>query len=219
MLMALPVSMLGAYLGYQGTGKELVSGAVGGITEQKINVDEDVLKSTQAQESQSEPQKNKQWAPKIIAPTPAILDKPAQEMYAEDLEASLFDFVVPTSEGANGTIMTNQLKKNQYMNDKFRYYKSGIFVPAKLFEQMNTNQNMTAQKLDTLALGEKPLIALPEMKFIPANNEETFETVSRFQYPNQENTSIEFLDPYSSYSNVDNYWATNPQSVLYTINP
>jgi pyruvate/2-oxoglutarate/acetoin dehydrogenase E1 component len=70
-----------------------------------------------------------------------------------------------------------------------------------------------------LALGEKPLIELPQMEFIPANNEETFETVAKFQYVNGENTSVEFLDPYSSYSNVDNYWATNPQSVLYTINP
>jgi hypothetical protein len=206
----------GLAAGMTGAGQGVVSGA--GITETKINVDADVLKSTQAQESQ-EVGKNKQWQPKIIAPTPAILDKPPQEMYAEDLEASLFDYVVPTSEGANGTIMTNQLKKNQYMNEQFRYYKSGVFIPAKLWEQMNTNQNMTTQKLDKLALGEKPLISLPDMEFMPQNNEETFETVAKFQYPNQENTSIEFLDPYSSYSNVDNYWATNPQSVLYTINP
>jgi hypothetical protein len=206
----------GLATGMSGAGQGVVSGA--GITETKINVDADVLKSTQAQESQ-EVGKNKQWQPKIIAPTPAILDKPPQEMYAEDLEATLFDYVVPTSEGANGTIMTNQLKKNQYMNEQFRYYKSGVFIPAKLWEQMNTNQNMTTQKLDTLALGEKPLIALPDMEFMPQNNEETFETVARFQYPNQENTSIEFLSPYANFSNTDNYWATNPQSVLYTINP
>jgi len=216
MLAALPSAMIGAYLGYQGTGKELVSGAVGGITESKINVDADVLKSTQAQESQ-DTGKNRQWFPKIIAPTPAILDKPAQEMYAEDLEASLFNYVAPTSEGADGTVFTNQLKRNQYMNEQLRYYKSGVFVPAKLWEQMNTPENMSKEKLDRLALGQKPII--PEMQFIPQDNETTWDTVARVQYPNNELNSIEFLDPYSSYSNTDNFWATNAQSNLYTINP
>jgi len=206
----------GLATGLSGAGKGVVSGA--GITEQKINVDADVLKATQAKESQ-DVEKNKQWAPKIIAPTPAILDKPAQEMYAEDLEASLFNYVAPTSEGADGTVFTNQLKRNQYMNEQLRYYKSGVFVPAKLWEQMNTPENMSKEKLDRMALGQKPLIELPQMEFIPQNNETTFETVADKQYVNGEPDSIEFLSAYSSYSNVDNYWATNAQSNLYTINP
>jgi hypothetical protein len=57
------------------------------------------------------------------------------------------------------------------------------------------------------------------MEFIPASNETTWDTVARVQYPNNELNSIEFLDPYSSYSNTDNFWATNAQSNLYTINP
>lgn len=218
MLAALPTAMLGAYLGYQGTGKELVSGAVGGITEQKINVDADVLKSTKAQESQ-DIGKNRQWFPKIIAPTPAILDKPAQEAYAEDLEAALFNYVAPTSEGADGTVFTNQLKRNQYMNEQLRYYKSGVMVPHLLWGKILSQANMTPKELDTLALGQKPLIELPQMEFIPANNETTWDTVADKQYVNGELDSIEFLSPYSSYSNVDNYWNTNAQSVLYTINP
>ena len=56
------------------------------------------------------------------------------------------------------------------------------------------------------------------MEFIPQDNETTWDTVADKQYPNNEPFSVEFLDPYSSYSNVDNYWATNPQSKLYTIN-
>lgn len=217
MLAALPTAMLGAYLGYQGTGKELVSGAKGGITESKINVDADVLKSTKAQINQ-DIGKNKQWAPKTIAPTPSILDKPPQEMYAEDLEATLFDYVAPTSEGANGTIFTNQLKKNQYMNEQFRYYKSGVMVPHLLFGKILSKANMTPKELDTLALGEKPIIKIPDMEFIPQDNETTWDTVADKQYPNNEPFSVEFLDPYSSYSDVTNYWATNPQSKLYTIN-
>jgi hypothetical protein len=205
----------GLATGMSGAGKGVVSGA--GITETKINVDADVLKSTQAQESQSIG-KNRQWGPKTIAPSAEILDKPRQELYAEDLESTLFDYVAPTSEGADGTIFTNQLKKNQYNNEQLRYYKSGVFIPAKLFEQMNTPENMSKEKLDSLALGQKPIIKIPDMQFIPANNETTWDTVAKVQYPNNELNSIEFLDPYSSYSNVDNFWTTNAQSKLYTIN-
>ena len=83
---------------------------------------------------------------------------------------------------------------------------------------MNTPENMSKEKLDRLALGQKPIIKIPDMEFIPASNETTWDTVADKQYPNNERFGIEFLDPYSSYSNVDNFWTTNAQSKLYTIN-
>jgi hypothetical protein len=110
----IPAAVAGGVVGYSGLGQQTLSGA--GITEKKIMVDADVLAETQAKEEQ-EVTKNKQWAPKQIAPTPAILDEPQQEKYAEDLETTLFDYVVPTSEGADGTINTNQLKRNQFMRN------------------------------------------------------------------------------------------------------
>jgi hypothetical protein len=209
----IPAAVAGGVVGYSGLGQQTLSGA--GITEKKIMVDADVLAETQAKEEQ-EVTKNKQWAPKQIAPTPAILDEPQQEKYAEDLETTLFDYVVPTSEGADGTIMTNQLKKNQFMNQQLRYTDAGVFVPRELWGQIMNTKPETMKKL---ALGSKPLIPLPEMEFIPADNETTWNNVAKLQFVNKENTSVGLFDPYGDFSDVTNYWTITPDSVLYTENP
>ena len=208
----IPAAVVGAGAGYAGIGSGL-SGA--GITEKKIMVDADVLAETQAKEEQ-DVGKNKHWAPKQIAPTPAILDEPQQEKYAEDLETTLFDYVVPTSEGADGTIMTNQLKKNQYMNEQLRYTDAGVYIPKELWGQILNDNPATIKKL---ALGSKPLIPIPDMEFIPADNETTFMNVAKLQYVNKENTSVGLFDPYGNFSDVTNYWTITPDSVLFTENP
>jgi len=209
----IPAAVAGGVVGYSGVGQGALSGA--GITEKKIMVDADVLAETQAKEEQ-EVTKNRQWAPKQIAPTPAILDEPQQEKYAEDLETTLFDYVVPTSEGADGTIMTNQLKKNQFMNQQLRYTDAGVFVPRELWGQIMNTKPETMKKL---ALGSKPLIPLPEMEFIPADNETTWDNVAKLQFVNKENTSVGLFDPYGDFSDVTNYWTITPDSVLFTENP
>jgi outer membrane lipoprotein SlyB len=209
----IPAAVAGGVVGYSGLGQQTLSGA--GITEKKIMVDADVLAETQAKEEQ-EVTKNKQWAPKQIAPTPAILDEPQQEKYSEDLETTLFDYVVPTSEGADGTIMTNQLKKNQFMNQQLRYTDAGVFVPRELWGQLTNTKPATIKKL---ALGSKPLIPLPELEFIPADNETTWDNVARLQFVNKENTSVGLFDPYGDFSDVTNYMTITPDSVLFTENP
>ena len=208
----IPAVAVGAGVGYAGIGSGM-SGA--GITEKKILVDADVLAETQAKEEQ-DIGKNKHWAPKQIAPSPAILDEPAQEKYAEDLETTLFDYVVPTSEGADGTIMTNQLKKNQYMNEQLRYTDAGVYIPKELWGQILNDNPAT---IKNLALGSKPLISTIDMEFIPADNETTFMNVAKLQYVNKENTSVGLFDPYGNFSDVTNYWTITPDSVLYTENP
>jgi hypothetical protein len=222
-LQMLPVAAVGAYLGYTPSGqpgdvigKGVVSGA--GITEKKINVDPKVLAETQAQLDQKIP-KNKQWLPKAIQPTTAILDQSQQERYADDLEFVAFNYITPTSEGAQGTINTNPLKRQQYMGDEIRYNNSGVFIPYDTWNQINNTNDISEQRIRELALGQKPLVPLPQMKFIPQNNETTFENMAEYHYVNNENTAIEYQSPYSDYSDVRNYWAINEESELFTINP
>ena len=208
----IPAAAVGAGVGYAGLGSSM-SGA--GITEKKIMVDADVLAETQAKEEQ-DIGKNKHWAPKQIAPNPAILDEPTQEKYAEDLETTLFDYIIPTSEGADGTIMTNQLKKNQYMNEQLRYTGTGVYIPKELWGQILNDNPAT---IKNLALGSKPLIPTIDMEFIPQDNEDTWNNVAKLQYVNKENTSVGLLDPYRNFSDVTNYWTVTPDSVLFTENP
>ena len=186
---------------------------VSGITEQMINVDDAIIAETQAKLDQ-EPGKNRQWAPKQISADPSILGSSRQELYADDVEASLFDYVVPTSEGAVGTIKNNPLKKNQFMNDQLRYVNSGVFVPFEMWSQFTNKQT-----IDDLAMGQKPIINLPDMKFEKLDQQNTWDNVAKFQYVNRENTSVGMLDPYRNFSNVDNFYTITPDSVLYMENP
>ena len=215
-LTTIPAAMAGSMIGYSKTGQTITSGA--GITEKRINVDPKVLGETQAQLDQ-EPSKNKKWIPKAIQPTTAILDQSQQERYADDLEFVAFNYIPPTSEGAQGTINTNPLKRQQYMGDEIRYTNAGVFIPYDTWSQINNTNDISEQRIREMALGQKPLVPIPEMRFIPQNNETTFENMAEYHYVNNENTAIEYQSPYSDYSDVRNYWSINEESELFTINP
>ena len=218
-LSALPAAGVAAYLGYTPSGKVgdvvgtgVTSGA--GITEQKITVDPDVLEKTQAQLEQ-EKGKIKVWEPKAIVPSTAILDESKQEKYIDDVEFIAFNYIPPTSEGAQGTVDTNPLKYQQLLESNIRYTDAGIYIPYVTWNKINDANNMTPQQLKTKMLGPE----LPRMKFNTFDNEDTFESVSKWQYVNGENTSVSYLSPYSDFSNVENSWWSNPTSELFTINP
>jgi len=215
-LTTIPATIAGGMIGYGKTGQTIISGA--GITEKKIQVDPKVLAETQAQLDQ-EPSKNKQWIPKAIQPSTAILDQSQQEKYADDLEFVAFNYIPPTSEGAQGTINTNPLKRQQYMGDEIRYTNAGVFIPYNTWSQINDTNDISEQRIREMALGQKPLIPLPDMRFIPQDNSTTWENMAEYHYVNNENTAIEYQSPYSDFSDVRNYWAINEESELFTINP
>ena len=214
----LPPSILALYMGYTPSGKVedvigrgTTSGA--GITEQKITVTPDVLAATKAQLDQ-DPSGNKVWQPKAITPTTDILDESKQERYADDVEWLAFQYIPPTSEGAQGTVDTNPLKYQQLLESNIRYTDAGVYVPYVTWNKINDANNITDKRLRTMALGPE----LPPMKFETFDNNTTFENVAKWQYVNGENTAVEFRSPYSDFSNVENSWWTNETSELYTIN-
>jgi hypothetical protein len=211
-----PPSLIGAYLGYNPTNEEPMGTGIitgGGITERKLIASPDVISQTQAQETQSGGS-NKIWQPKTISPTTDILNESKQEKYADDVEFIAFNYIAPTSEGGYGTVDTNPLKRSQATADALRYTDSGVYVPYLLWNQVNNTNDMKPQQLEKLALG----VELPPMEFIAQDNEETFEEVALRQFPNNELMAIEFLSPYADFSNVENFWMTNPDNMLFTIN-
>ena len=219
-LATLPAAVAGAYIGYTPSGKVqdvvgqgTVSGA--GITEKKITVEPEVLAQTKAQVDQEEPSKNKVWQPKSISPTTDILDESKQEKYVDDLEFIAFNYIPPTSEGAEGTVDTNPLKYQQLLESKIRYTNSGVYIPYLTWNKINDANNITDKRLKTMALGPE----LPPMKFESFDNDTTFENVAKWQYVNSEPLSVEFQSPYADFSNVENSWWTNGNNVLFTINP
>jgi hypothetical protein len=218
-LSVLPTAAVAAYLGYTPsgraedvTGSGTISGA--GITEKKISVVPEVLEKTQAQLEQ-EKGKVKVWEPKAIVPSTAILDESQQEKYIDDIEMIAFNYIPPTSEGAQGTVDTNPLKYQQLLESNIRYTNAGVYIPYITWNKINDANNMTTQQLKTKMLGPE----LPPMKFNTFDNDTTFENVSKWQYVNGENTAIEYQSEYSDFSNVENSWWTNENNVLFTINP
>ena len=217
-LSTLPASIVGAYIGFTPSGKVqdvagsgVVSGA--GITEKKITVDPTVLAQTKAQLDQ-EQVKNKVWQPKAITPTPDILDESKQEKYADDVEFIAFNYIPPTSEGAEGTVDTNPLKYQQLLESKIRYTDAGVYIPYITWNKINDANNISEKRLRTMALGPE----LPPMKFNTFDNETSFENVAKWQYVNGENTAIAFQSPYADFSNVENSDWTNETNMLFTIN-
>ncbi len=216
MIKFLPPALIGAYLGYTAPGSDVIGTGVvsgAGITERKLIASPDVVQQTQVQETQ-QGGSNKIWQPKSIFPTTDILNESNQEKYADDVEFIAFNYIAPTSEGGYGTVDTNPLKRSQATAEALRFTDSGVSVPFLLWNQVNNANDMTPQQLEKLALG----VELPPMEFMAQDNEETFEEVARLQYPNNELMAVEFLSPYSDFSNVDNFWMTNPDNMLFTIN-
>lgn len=215
---AVPPAIIGAYVGYNPNnnppvGSGILSGA--GVTESKLTVPQSVIDETQT-ELEQRGVKNKPWQPKAISPTTAILDVSRQELYADDLEFIAFNYIPPTSEGAQGTVNTNPLKYSQALADSIRYDGAGVYVPYLLWNEINDANEMSDKRITKLALGP---VYLPDMVFMDQDNGTTFENEAEFQYVNGENTSIEFISPYSDFSDVKNFWQSNEDSILYTVNP
>jgi hypothetical protein len=208
-LQALPPTIAGALLGYSGVGEGIFSGA--GITERKITVDPSVLAETKGVDQQ-EGKDPKKWATKAIMPTPDILDETQQEKFVSDLEFSMFNYVEPGSEGANGNIKTNPLKRSQFLTDQIRYTNAGISTPSMLYN-VEFPTNTPQKQMDTYKLGQD---MLPEMEFLVDDNANTFTPIGR-HYPNNEDVAVEMFSPFSNFSDVRNFWAINRKSDLYNL--
>jgi len=206
---ALPPLVAGAIIGAYGLGEGVFSGA--GVTERKITVDPSVLAETKGVDQQ-EGKDPKKWATKAIMPTPDILDETRQEKFVSDLEFSMFNYVEPGSEGANGNIKTNPLKRSQFLTDQIRYMDAGISTPSMLYN-VEFPTNSSQKQMETYKLGQT---MLPEMEFLVDDNADTFTPIGRY-YPNNNDTAIEYLSPFANYSDVRNYWAINRKSHLYNL--
>jgi len=95
--------------------------------------------------------------PKFILPSTSILDKTDNEKQADYDEWAMFDFVLPTSEGAEGNANTNPLKRLNLIEHSLNLQGGGqqIDVPLGMQDLPSNNE------LKVLALGPE----IPPMKF------------------------------------------------------
>ena len=133
--------------------------------------------------------------PKFIMPDADILQPSNQELAADALEFAMFDFVEPSSEGAEGTNQTNILKAFQKENENIRYNGAGVVVNSLFGNDAN---NLTPQQIAKMFLGPE----LPPLIFSEIQQNLSEYEVSSFDV-NNELTGIEFFSPYNNFTNVD----------------
>ena len=133
--------------------------------------------------------------PKFIMPDADILQPSNQELAADALEFAMFDFVEPSSEGAEGTNQTNILKAFQKENENIRYRGAGVVVNS-LFN--NDANDLTREQITKMFLGPP----IPPMVFTEIQQNLSEYEVNQFDV-NNEITGIEFFSPYNNFTDVN----------------
>jgi len=148
--------------------------------------------------------------PKFIMPSADILQPSNQELAADALEFAMFDFVEPSSEGAEGTNQTNILKAFQKENENIRYRNAGVVVNSLFGNDAN---DLTTQQITKMFLGPE----LPPLIFSEIQQNLSEYEVSSFDV-NNELTGIEFFSPYNNFTNVNPGLGEN-MSMLFDVVP
>lgn len=133
--------------------------------------------------------------PKFIMPDADILQPSNQELAADALEFAMFDFVEPSSEGAEGTNQTNILKAFQKENENIRYRGAGVVVNS-LFN--NDANDLTREQITKMFLGPP----IPPMVFTEIQQNLSEYEVNQFDV-NNELTAVEFFSPYNNFTDVN----------------
>ena len=110
----------------------------------------------------------------------------------------------------NGTVETNVLKRQNFVEDAIRYQNAGVEV-NQVYGMFPPYSAAEEKKLFT---GPE----LPEMKFL----DQTF-NLSQYEVqsydPNGDRLAIEMLSPYQFGTNTSQNWMTEPTSILYSVVP
>jgi hypothetical protein len=148
--------------------------------------------------------------PKFIMPDADILQPSNQELAADALEFAMFDFVEPSSEGAEGTNQTNILKAFQKENENIRYRGAGVVVNSLFGNDAN---DLTTQQITKMFLWP----TIPPMVFTEIQQNLSEYEVNQYDV-NNEITGIEFFSPYNNFTNVNPGLGEN-MSMLFDVVP
>jgi len=139
-----------------------IANVAAGLMREPVKVPPDTLKVVQQDDKGTG-----KLRPKFIIPSTDLLQPTNQQIQADMDEWNMFDFVNPTSEGANGTAANNPLKLQGIQENEIRYRDAGMDVTQMFWDDLP----YTNEQLVEYTIGA-PVPALPEMKF--QENEEQF---------------------------------------------
>ncbi|UCG02753.1 MAG: hypothetical protein JSW11_01930, partial [Candidatus Heimdallarchaeota archaeon] len=129
--------------------------------------------------------------PKFIIPSASILDKTDNEIQADLDEFSAFDYVIPTSEGTEGNISNNPLKRNAYIQNELILNGGGINIPSQWGEEPMISEQEQKEQM----IGDK-LTPLPELKMGVVDEDISVGFYTEKVQPNLWNAGSIKLDPF-----------------------
>jgi hypothetical protein len=133
--------------------------------------------------------------PKFIIPNVNILQPSDQELAADALEFAAFDFVRPNTEGGEGDLNTNILKRSQKLNENIRFQGAGVQVNSLFGYDLPVQPSQ--ETINNLFLYK----ALPPLKFQEQEyNLSEFEVMS--YDPINQRGAIEMFSPYNDFSDT-----------------
>lgn len=148
--------------------------------------------------------------PKFIMPSTEVVDEPYDDIKNQQLLLTLFNYVEPSSEGAEGTIRTNPLKKLVDTEHKVKY--------AYDIDQYTSTDTFSSRNLKSLEPVD--LSILPRMSHGDLTEDNTIagdlEQMNKYPFAY---TGNRFQDPYAGFSNAYPSDAELRTSVLYTLCP
>ena len=199
--------MLGGQVGKRVGGAEgkragqIAGGVIGGVVagryigKQRAQVQEVPVEIPDQVVQQEEPLKSGSGKgtlrPKFIIPSASILDKTENEIQADLDEFSAFDYVIPTSEGTEGNISNNPLKRQAYIQNELILNGGGIDIPSQWGEEPMTSVEEQKEQM----IGDK-LSPIPELKMGVVDEDISVGFYTEKVQPNLWNAGSIKLDPY-----------------------
>jgi hypothetical protein len=182
----------------------------------KLEVESPIIEGDILQEQQDKIEKMQGKGllrPKFIIPNVNILQPSDQELAADALEYAAFDFVKPGTEGGEGDLNTNILKRIQYENNNIRFNGAGVKVNSLFGYDLSVEPPQ--ETINNLFLYK----ALPPLKFQEQEyNLSEFEVTS--YDPINQRGAIEMFSPYNDFSDtIPDDKNEMDMSILFSIAP
>jgi hypothetical protein len=128
--------------------------------------------------------------PRFIIPTADILNKTDKEIQADLDEFSAFDYVIPSSEGTEGNISNNPLKRQAYIQNELILNGGGVDIPSQWGEEPMISEQEQKEQM----IGDK-LLPIPELKMGVVDEDISVGFYTRMAQPNLWNAGSIKLDP------------------------
>jgi hypothetical protein len=154
------------------------------------------MPETQAQSDQKISSATGTMRPRFIVPGRDSVIPSMPKIRADDIQFSAFDYVIPGSEGGNGTARTNPLVLSQELEERLRYSNAGITISPGFGENV-VSMILTESELKALLLPRGPDISPVIYEFPIIDGDQKQNEVKRYD---QNLIQVEKFSPYNEYN-------------------